>query len=219
MFEKKSKLRLVGAFAALASLGLAISCHGFFVDPTVTSLAIGPSNLTLTPDTSFQMTATATYNDGSTSDVTGKAIWTSTDQTVAAFTSPGDLKAVPLAQLSTLPGQTTVSASIGTVTSSTQTVNVCPVIQTLQLTVNNSTSSATVTAPAQPKFVATATFNGVSGTTDVTAFVTWNIGSNTIVSIDNTGTGTTTSGTDGTTSVSASVCGSTSNTVSLTVQG
>ena len=216
MFEKKSKLRLMGAFAALASLALAVSCHGFFVDPTVTSLAIGPANLTLTPGTSFQMTATATYNDGSTSDVTGKAIWSSSDQTVAAFTSPGNLMAVPLAQLSTLPGQTTVSASVGTVTSSTQTVNVCPVVQSFQITVNQSTSSATIQAGTTAIFAATATFNGVSGNQDVTGVVTWNI-SNTevLTTIDTSGNGAT-STQAGSTTVSASLCSSTSNTVTLT---
>lgn len=216
MFEKKSKLRLVGAFAALASLGLAISCHGFFVDPTVTSLAIGPANLSLSPGTSFQMSATATYNDGSTSDVTGKALWTSSDQSVATFTSPGNLTAAALSQLTTLPGQTTVSASLGTVTSSTQTVNVCPVVQSFQITVNQSTSSATIQAGTTAVFAASATFNGVSGNQDVLANVTWNI-SNTAVltTIDTSGNGAT-STTPGSTTVSASLCGSTSNTVTLT---
>jgi hypothetical protein len=129
------------------------------------------------------------------------------------------LVATSLQNLTTLPGSTTVSASDGTVTSSTQTVNVCPVVQTLQLVVNGSTSSASVTAPNEPQFDVKATFNGVTGTTDVTSFVTWNIGQNSIVSISTTGLGTTTSGSDGTTTVSASVCGATSNTVSLTVTG
>jgi len=219
MLNVKSKLRAIGACAAVAALALALSCRGFFINPTVTSLAIGPANLSLVPGQSFQMVATATYSDGSTGDVTAKSIWTSSAQNVATFPSPGMLQAAQLANLTTLPGQTTVSASDGTVSSSTQTVNVCPVVQTLQLTVNNSTSSATVTAPTQPQFDVLATFNGVTGTTDVTQFVTWNIANNTIVSIDTTGLGTTVSGTDGTTTVSATVCGATSNTVSLTVNG
>src|SRR5271168_4037476 len=32
------KLRLAGAFAALVTLALAVSCKGFFVNPTVTSI-------------------------------------------------------------------------------------------------------------------------------------------------------------------------------------
>jgi hypothetical protein len=147
MSSTKQKLRLIGAFGALATLGLLASCRGFFVNPTVTSLAIGPANLSLAPATSFQMSATATYSDGSTSDATGKAVWVSTDENVATFPSPGNLTAVSLTELEaqgTFPGTTSVSASIGTVTSASQTVNVCPVVQTLAITVNGSSSSASV---------------------------------------------------------------------------
>lgn len=216
MSSTKSKLRLIGAFAALATLVLALSCRGFFVNPTVTSLAIGPANLTLSPGQTFQMVATATYSDGSTGDVTGKSVWTSTQQNVASFSAPGKLVAASLQNLTTLPGQTTVSASDGTVSSSTETVNVCPVVESLAITVNNS-SSATVTAGDTAIFVATATFNGVTGPQPVTAFVTWNISQTSILpSIDSSGNGTTVASSSGTTNVSATLCGTTSNTVTLT---
>jgi hypothetical protein len=216
MFSGKQKLRVVGAFAALATLALNVSCTGFFVNPTVTSLAIGPANLSLAPDTSFQMVATATYSDGSTSDVTGKSVWTSSSPNVASFSSPGRLTATSLSNLTTLPGTTSVSASDGTVSSSQQTVTVCPVVQTMTLTVNNG-ASVTVTGGEAVQFDVVATFNGVSGTTDVTAFATWNI-SNTAVlpSIDINGSGTTTAGTPSTITVSATLCGATSKTVNVT---
>ncbi len=216
MYSPKKKLRLIGAFAALATLALAISCRGFFVNPTVTSLAIGPANLALAPSQTFQMVATATYSDGSTGDVTGKSVWTSSSPTVANFSSPGKLTAAPLANLTSLPGTTTVSASDGTVTSSTQTVNVCPVVQTLTLTVNGG-ASVTVAGGAAVKFDVLATFNGVTGTTDVTANVTWNI-SNTAVlaSIDTSGNGTTITGNPSTITISATLCGATSRTVTVT---
>ena len=34
MFSGKQKLRVIGAFAALATLALNVSCTGFFVNPT-----------------------------------------------------------------------------------------------------------------------------------------------------------------------------------------
>lgn len=216
MSSTKSKLRLNGAFAALATLALASSCRGFFVNPTVTSLAIGPANLSLAPGKSYQMVATATYSDGSTGDVTGKSVWTSSSPSVANFSSPGYLTAASLQSLTTLPGTTSVSASDGTVTSSAETVTVCPVVETLTIKINGGSSYTTTTS--QPvTFAATATFNGVTGTQDVTANVTWNIGDSSILpSIDTTGSGTTGS-TTGTTTISATLCGATSNTVSLTV--
>jgi hypothetical protein len=228
MSSTKQKLRLIGAFAALATLGLLASCRGFFVNPTVTSLAIGPANLSLAPATSFQMSATATYSDGSTSDATGKAVWVSTDENVATFPSPGNLTAVSLTELEaqgTFPGTTSVSASIGTVTSASQTVNVCPVVQTLAITVNGSSSSASVPGGGTATFIADATFNGVSGTQNVSASVTWNISNTSVIaSIIGSGSGSSATAT-GTvannesgmsTNVSASLCNFPSNTVTVT---
>jgi len=217
MSSAKSKLRLIGAFATLATLALAISCRGFFVNPTLTSMAIGPANLSLAPGQSYQMVATGTYSDGSTGDITGKSVWTSTDQSVAAFTAPGYLVAAPLASLTTLPGQTTVSASDGTVSSSTQTVNVCPVVETLQITIDNSNSS--YDGPSgSVTFTAQATFNGVTGPQPVLPEVTWNIGNPTILpSIGTDGSATLTSGNAGTPfTVTATLCGVTSNSLSIT---
>src|SRR5579863_8411757 len=215
MSSKNSKLRMIGAFAALATLALAISCRGFFVNPTVTSLAIGPANLTLAPATSFQMVATATYSDGSTGDVTGKSVWTSSTPSVANFSSPGLLLATSLQNLTTFPGTTTVSASDGTVTSSTQTVNVCPVVQTMKLTVNNGGTSVSVPGSTLVTFDVIATFNGVTGSTDVTQQVTWNVSNTSVLASITGGSGTTSSGSPGTTNVSASLCGATSNNVTV----
>jgi trimeric autotransporter adhesin len=220
MSSVKHKLRLAGAFAALATLALAVSCRGFFVSPTVTSLAIGPANLSLAPSNSFQMSATATYSDGSTSDATGKSVWLSSAENVATFPTPGDLTAVSLSELEaqgSLPGTTTVSASIGTVTSSSQTVNVCPVVQTLTITVDKSSSSydgpATVVT-----FTATASFNGVSTPQDVTNSVTWNITNTTILPDITDGSGTLTANNAGMPfTVTATLCGTNStNTLTIT---
>jgi hypothetical protein len=217
MSSNERKLRLVAAFAALATLALAISCRGFFVNPTITSLAIGPANLSIAPGQTYQMVATATYSDGTTGDVTGKSIWTSSSPSVANFIAAGNLQAAPIQNLTTLPGTTTVSASDGTVSSSTQTVNVCPVVETMTLTVAGG-NSATVTNGQAAVFDVKATFNGVTGSQDVTAYATWNINPTSILpSIDTTGSGTTTSGQKGTVTISASLCGAHSNNVTLTV--
>ncbi len=216
--EKNSRFRVFSACAALLALALAVGCRGFFVNPTVTSLAIGPANLSLAPSQSYQMVATATYSDGTTGNVTGQALWTSSNTNVANFTAAGLLVAGSLQALGdSLPGTTTVSASDGAVSSSTQTVNVCPVVESMTITVNSG-NSATVDGGQTPVFIVTATFNGVTGSQTVTGSVTWNISNTTILqSIDSSGNGTTTSGSDGTTTVSATLCGFTSSTVSLTV--
>jgi len=217
MSSTKHKLRLAGAFAALAMLALAVSCTGFFVNPTLTSLAIGPQNLSLAPTATQQMVATGTFSDGSTSDVTGKSTWSSSDESVASFNPSvvGQLVAGPLSNIPNPPGTTTVSASDGTVTSSTITVTVCPVVQTLVVTVNGG-ASATITSGDTADFDVLATFNGVTGSQDVTDEVTWNVSNTTILPSITDGSGTTTLGEDGTTSVSATLCGTTSANVTLT---
>jgi len=218
----KRNLRVIGAFAVLATLALAVSCKGFFVNPTITSLAIGPANLTLAPSTSYQMVATATYSDGSTNTVTGQALWTSSNTSVANFTAPGLLAAASLQALGdTLPGTTTVSASDGSVSASSQTVNVCPTVQSMQLTVSSTSngsfgSSVSVSGGQPVYFLVTATFNGITGNQTVTDSVTWTIGNTSALPSITDGTGTTVSNNAGTFTVYATLCGANSNTVSVT---
>jgi hypothetical protein len=218
MASTTSKLRLAGAVAALATLALAISCRGFFVNPTLSSLAIGPQNLNLAPDQSFQMVATGTFSDGSTADVSGKASWNSSNTAVATFASSGGrITATSLQNLPNPPGTTTVTASYQAVTSSSVTVTVCPVVQTLVMTINGGSSSVTVAGNTTLTFKAEATFNGVTGTTDVTGNVTWNISNTNVLPSITNGSGTTQQGFAGQSAgVSATLCGVTSNNLTVT---
>jgi hypothetical protein len=214
MSPKKSKLQLFGAFVALAALALGASCRGFFVNPTISSVAIGPDNLSLSPSQTYQMVATATYSDGTTGTVTGEAVWSSSSPNIANFSAPGYIVAASLANLSVLPGTTTVSASDGAVTSSTETVTVCPVVSTLLITIDGSQSSysgpsGTVT------FTAEATVSGTQQA--VTDSVTWNISNTTILPAISDGTGTLTADMTNTPfTVTATLCGVTSNTLTIT---
>ena len=71
MSLKNQKLRLFGALAALATLALAISCRGFFVNPTVNSIVISPTNPTVPLGGTLQMHAFGTNDDGSSAgDIT-----------------------------------------------------------------------------------------------------------------------------------------------------
>ena len=72
----------MGAFAALATLALAVSCRGFFVNPTVTALTINPTTPTVPLGGTTQLSAFATFSDGSTGDVTNKVSWISNSATV-----------------------------------------------------------------------------------------------------------------------------------------
>jgi uncharacterized protein YjdB len=118
------KLKLIGSFAVLLSLALAASCRGFFVNPTVSSITVGPSNVHIPVGSTQQMAATATYSDNSTGDVTSKSgiTWQSSDDTMATVTNTGVVKGVAAgtptitAQLGTVSGQTTVNITLTNVT-------------------------------------------------------------------------------------------------------
>jgi len=86
----KQKLRLTGALAALAMLALAVSCRGFFQNPTLTAITISPSAPQVQINRTQPMTVYGTYNDGSTAQVTSGVTWTSSSPSVASFPSPTD---------------------------------------------------------------------------------------------------------------------------------
>ena len=207
MSSTKRKMRLTCAFAALAALALAVSCRGFFVNPTLTSLAIGPQTVPLAPGASYQMTATGTFSDGSTENVTSKSLWTSTDSSIASVgTTTGYVTASSAA---VTVGSTTIGASDGAITATTTaTVTVCPTVSNLVISVspNDSGTPGTVLT-----FDAKATVGSSSGV-DVTTNVTWNITDTSVVTISN-GQGTlgATSGTS--TTVTATLCNVNSNNV------
>jgi len=136
MSSTKHKQRLIGAFAALAALALAVSCTGFFVNPTVSSISIDPPNPTVAfgPNASTQqMTAIATYSDGSTGTLrastscTGSTVcWSSSSPAVASITTGGLLTGLSA-------GTTTITAASGAITSTT-TATAAEVVSSMTIT-------------------------------------------------------------------------------------
>ncbi len=209
----KQKLRLLAVFTALLMLALATGCRGFFDNPTLQSIAVTPSNRSIVPGGTLQMTATGTFNDNSTSDVTTKSTWASSDPTVATVgTNTGLVKAA--ASIASPPGTTTITATDGAF-SNTATVTVCP-------TVTSITVTATPTNPAagaQITFVAKAVFSGSSSSQVVTDDVTWTISNTAVIPSITGGVATVSSTASGlSTTVTASLCSGTSPAVTITVQ-
>jgi hypothetical protein len=84
----------------------------FFSPGTVTSVAVTPANSTLYTGSTKQFTATATYSDGGTQDVTGSARWASSNTTAATINASGLATAGQT-------GSTTISATQAGITGST----------------------------------------------------------------------------------------------------
>jgi len=185
---------------------LAAGCGKFF--PSASSLvaiSISPSNPTIQLTRTQQFTATGTFGDSSSKDVTSSVTWASSSSGVATINSSGLATAAST-------GTTNITASEGsisgttTLTVSTQTGNL-----TISCTGCTGQGSGTFTAAAGSTLTFTAT-NSSSQT--VTA--TWS-SSNTAVANIGASSGVATNVAAGTTTITGSANGATGS-VTLTVQ-
>ena len=211
-FERK--LRLLAAFAALFLLALAASCTGFFVNPTLTSLAVLPTTASVIEGHTQQINATGTYNDGSTKDLTGSATWTTSDSTVATVSGGGLVTAA--ATIANPPGTATITAASGTLTATTTiTVNTGPL-----LSIALTASTLSPTAGSTFTLTAMGTYSGSSQLQDITSQVSWNNDNTTAVNLSQgSGSATANTGTSGQIAhIFATLNGINSNTVTITVQ-
>jgi len=211
MSSVKYKLRVVGAFAALAMLALAVSCTGFFVNPILSTITIDPPTPSVSQGATQQMTATGTYQDGSTSTLTGGTscsgnivCWSSSDTTIATISTGGELTGIA-------QGTTTITAASGAITGTTTATVVLSNVTNFQVcegTFGATTSCSSGSTPLiwnvpSSTSGSTATFiaQGSSGgeTVDLTASSTWTVPSTAAgISCTNDGTSPETCEDDGT---------------------
>jgi hypothetical protein len=215
MSSMKFKLRLIGAFAALAALALAVSCTGFFVNPTVTALTVTPSTATVPLGGTTQLTAYATFSDGSTGNVTSKASWSS-NSGIVTVSSGGLLTGKSLSNTTA-----TITALDETITQ-TATASVCVEGGSNFAILPKNTS---VAAGAQVPYTASATavINGVNTPgIDITPGVQWSSSDSsvTIVSGTDPAIATTTTAASNVTITASYTCNGVTNTFTtgLTVQ-
>ncbi|MDG7041820.1 MAG: Ig-like domain-containing protein, partial [Nitrososphaerota archaeon] len=138
----------------------------------VMSIVVTPQSASIAVGQSQQFMATATYENGSTADVTGEAIWASGNTSVATV-SAGNSTGVGV-------GTADITASLGTVTSEPAILNVGPAIAT-SVTVTPEGGSVKVGGTQQ--LTATAKYSDGS-TADVTNQVTWSSSDESIAGID-----------------------------------
>lgn len=191
----------VTATSGSISSGASLTVTG----PVVQSIAITPPAPSIAPGTTLQFTATGTFTDGTTQNITGSVQWTSGNPTVASINVNG----APGLAMGLVAGNSTITATSGNVSS------------TATLTVTNATVTSiavTPTAPSIPlgtlqQFTATGTFS--DGTVqDITGTVTWTSSKTSVASI--TVSGLATARNLGTTTITAA-SGSVSGTATATV--
>jgi uncharacterized protein YjdB len=165
MSSTKQKLRLAGAFAALATLALAISCRGFFVNPTWTSITIQPPNPTVAVGYTQSLQAWGIDTNGNHAQITSKLVWSlsnpSNGGTVATLDpSTGLLTGVAA-------GTETVTASSEGI-SGTATATVAQIVSTM--TISPLTSSVTDNGTSYAPFTVTSGSSNISSLVTLTAY-------------------------------------------------
>ncbi len=177
--------KLIAAFSALLIASLSVGCEGFFVDPVLTGVSVGPA-ATIQTGTTMQMTALGTYNDGSQKKLTSGMYWNSGSPNIASVSTSGLVRGIA-------PGQSVISGSAESVSGSATVTVIIGGLTNIQI--RSQDGFTNITYGSSEQFIATGTANGVP--IDVTNSVTWSTNPQVInnVSIDsNTGLLTTTSG-------------------------
>ena len=162
----KSKLRITAAFAAQASLALAVSCRGFFVKPKLTTVTVDPTTPSVNVGSTKQMFATGTFDDNSTETLSSgtscsnnSVCWSETSNGTVITISAGGL----ITGVAT--GTSTVTAQSGAISGST-TVTVVLVVSSISI----NPSSASITAGQSEPFTVSAVAGGK--TIDITSSAT-----------------------------------------------
>ncbi len=193
-----------GSATITGVLGNTVVTINITINPTLTSLAISPSNPSITLGSNVQLSATATYSDLSTKDVSSQVVWSSSNSSVATVGPTGQITVAGA-------GDCTITATIGSVTVSIS-IHI-PAAKTLtSIEVVNPTATPAIGASIQ--LSATGTYSD-SSTADLTSQATWTSSNQTIATVDANGVATTVSA--GSVDIFASLNG-VSGSVTLVVQ-
>jgi hypothetical protein len=164
MLSSKKKLQIASAFVALFVFALGVGCSGFFVDPVLTSITVGPT-ATINQGATVQESAIGTYNDGSTKALGSGVQWSTSASTTASVNASGLVTG-------NSPGTATVTAAFqATSGTASITVNLGSVtaLKISPTTANIATNGGTQT------FTALATVTGNSNPVDVSSTATWTV--------------------------------------------
>jgi hypothetical protein len=141
---------------------------------SLVSISIAPANIQIALGNTQSFTATGTFSDNSTQDLTASVTWTSSNTGVATISSTG-------LAASAAAGNTTISATSGTTTGTTSLTVTAAVLSAI--VVNPATASIPLGTTQQ--FTATGTFSD-SSTQDVTATAHWSSSDGTLATVSNT---------------------------------
>lgn len=196
-----------GSAILTATVG-SVSASTTVTSSPVVSIALSPGDPTIASGTAVEFTATGSLLNGAAQNLTAFVAWESSNTAVATVTGSGQANALP-----SITGSTVITASFGTITGSTTLTSAA--VTSIAVT----PLTAGIALGTSQQFTATA---GLAGgfTQDLTASVLWNSSIPTVAVIGSTtaSPGLAVSVSPGTTAISASFSGVTSNDAALTVQ-
>jgi len=154
------------------------------VTPALVAIAVTPNGATIIVGNSQQFTATGTFSDGSTKDITASVVWSSSATNIVTISNTGLANAlIGGVAPGGPPAQVTIAATLGSVNGST-TLTVTDNLTSIAL----SPSSITLTVGAQQTFTATGSYqDGTSS--DVTSLALWSSSNTTVLTIVANGSG------------------------------
>lgn len=160
------RFQVIAGLSVLFLLACTPACDGFFVDPVLTSIAVGPSGQNVEQGKTLQMSARGTYDDGSVKTLTGSVIWNSSDTGVATISTSGLV--------------TGVSSGTSTITANSETVSGTATVTVVVTGVTKVTISPT-SAHGSPGNILSFTCKATTSTgdVDVTTAAVWTVSDDT----------------------------------------
>lgn len=192
-----------GSGAVKASIGTVSGSVSLTITPKVpTAIKVMPSTASIAAGSTQQFSATASYSDGSTANVTNVVAWTSGNASVATINPSGLAKAIS-------QGSTAITASLNGINGTASLAVSAKTVTSITI----SPANASIAAGDTQQFTAIATYS--DGTTaNVTTTVGWTSANTAVASINSSGLAKAVGA--GSTAILASI-GGVNGTASLTV--
>src|SRR6266699_1214736 len=148
----------------------------------LSSIAVTPTNPSIANGTTRQFTATGTYSDFTTQDLTTQVTWSSSSTAVSTISNAGGSQGLAT---SVAAGTTTITATLGGVSGSTTLTVTAAILSTITVT----PTTPSIANGTTWQFTATGTYSD-STTQDLTTQVTWSSSNTAFATIDSAGLAT-----------------------------
>lgn len=180
---KISPSKLLRLMCGVLALSLTFGCTGdnaSFLETVLVSIQVSPANPTIAIGTNMQFTATGTYSDNSTRDLTTSVFWNSESTTVATISNTANSNGLATAVAT---GSTTITATLSGVSGNTTLA----VSNVTLLSIDVTPKDWSVAVGSTLQFTATGKFSN-NTTQDLTKSVTWSSSNTDIATIINSPT-------------------------------